>query len=64
MWERFTIKKAWARSILEDAETCEAIWNGRQVATRDAKEEFELLRHSNDCFESVLMRQAYTHLLA
>ena len=53
-WARFTIEEAGARSILEIAEKCEAIRNGRQVATR------ELLRHCGDLrFDGVPMCQAY-----
>ena len=47
MWERFAIKKAWARSVADADET-------------PYKEELELLRHSIDLrFGSLLMRQAY-----
>ena len=35
-WERFTIKKAWARLFLEGAENLRRLGNRRHVATRDA----------------------------
>ena len=43
--------KAWARSILEDADTCEANEErtaGGNIGRRCAKEELDLLRHSSD----------------
>ena len=36
MWWRFTIKKVWARTVLEDAARVTQLVNKRQVATRDA----------------------------
>ena len=36
MWERFTIKKVWARTVLEDAARVTQLENIRKVATRDA----------------------------
>ena len=35
MWERFTIKKVWARTDLEDAARVTQLVNKRQVAIRD-----------------------------
>ena len=65
MWERFTIKKKSVGQIGPDrCRQCEAKWNGRQVATRDAvqeeEEELPLLRRCADLrFKGVLMRQVY-----
>ena len=50
MLERFTTKKAWARSVLAD---------GRWQHETPHKEELELVRHCNDLrFAGVLMRRA------
>ena len=61
MVERFAIKKAWAISVLEDAENVVRLQtDGRWQHETPYKEKIELLRHSNDLrFEGVLMRQAY-----
>ena len=50
MWERFTIKKAWARWVLEDAEKCEAMRNGRHEAAH--KDELELLQFQRSRYVS------------
>ena len=53
--------KAWARSVLEDAENVRRLGtDGKWQHETPYKGELELLRHSNDLrFEAVLMRQAY-----
>ena len=60
MWERFTIKKAWTRSVLADADNVrEHGTDGRRQHETPYMEELELVRHSNDLlFEGVPMRQA------
>ena len=57
----FHHQKAWARSILEDAERVRRLGtDGRWQHEVPYKEELELLRHSSDLrFEDVLMGQAY-----
>ena len=60
MWERFTIKKAWARSVLADADNVRQYGtDGRRQHETPHKEKLELVRHSNDLlFEGVPMCQA------
>ena len=61
MWERFTLKKTWARSVLADVdkEWQHGTEGGRQQET-PYKEEPELVMHSSDLrFEGVQMRRAY-----
>ena len=49
MWERFTIKKVWARTVLEDAARVTQLGtNGRWQHETPYKEKLELLRHSTD----------------
>ena len=61
MWERFTLKQAWARSVVAEVEKERQNGTGGdwQQETPN-KEELELVRHSGDLrFERVLMRRAY-----
>ena len=59
--ERFAIKKAWARSVLADAENARQLGtDGRWQHEAPYEEELELLPHSTDlCFGDWLMRQAH-----
>ena len=61
MWERFTFKRAWARSVLADAENVRQLGtDGRWQHEKPYKEELELLRHSTDLrFGGLLTRQAF-----
>ena len=47
MWEHFTIKKAWARSVLVDVKKRRARRDRRRHET-PYKEELELVRHNSD----------------
>ena len=61
MWERFTIKTAWASSVLADAANVRQNGtDGRWQHETPHTEDLELLRHCTDLrFEGVPMRQAY-----
>ena len=61
MLERFTIEKAWARSVMAEVE--KERLGGREGDWQQEspyKEELELIRHSSDLrFEGLVMRRAY-----
>ena len=61
MWERFTIEKAWAKSVSADAEGVRQNGtDGRWQHETPDKEELELVRHSNDLrLGGVLMRPVF-----
>ena len=53
MWEHFTFKKAWARSVVVDVEQGKT---GEESPNKD----LELLKHSSDLrFEGLSVRRAY-----
>ena len=60
MWERFTIKKAWARLVLAGADNVRQHGtDGRWQHETPHKEKLELVRHCNDVrFEGVPKCQA------
>ena len=61
MWERFTLKETWARSVLADAdkERQHGTDGGWQQETA-YREELKLVGHSSDLrFEGTLTRRAY-----
>ena len=61
MWQHFTMKKVWARSVLVEVEKerqdgIEGDWQQESPC----QEALELFRHSSDLrFEGLLMRRAY-----
>ena len=59
LWERFTLTKAWARSVLEDAESERQ--NGADDDWQQETpyiEELQLVRHTSDLHcEGILMRR-------
>ena len=54
LWDCFTIEKAWARSVLADAESVRQLGtDGRWQHDTSSKEELELVRHSKDFVSKV-----------
>ena len=61
MWERFTLKKGWTRSVLADVENANQYGTGGDWQQETShNEEVELVWHSSDLrFEGILIRRAY-----